>query len=115
MPHYNLQVLIGNTGHDIETRELRNGNTMAAFSLVTDDGYYDKESKEWRSKPTWHRVVTYNEHIAKRLTEKAPKGSMLLVQGSLSMSTYEDKEGNERRNVETVADKILILRGAEHV
>ena len=115
MSHYNLQVLIGNTGHDIETRELRNGNTMAAFSLATDNGYYDRDSKEWVSKVTWHRVVTYNEYLAKRLAEKATKGSMLLVQGSLSMSTYEDKDGNERRNVETVADKILILHGAEHV
>ncbi len=110
MPSTNIQILLGNLGKDIELKKAPKGNMMASFTLATDDGYYDKESDEWKENINWHNVVVFREGLARRLPEKMNKGDMVLVQGHLELSDYTDKEGVTRRSATTIADRVQLLR-----
>ncbi|MGH9632072.1 MAG: single-stranded DNA-binding protein [Bryobacteraceae bacterium] len=98
----NQLTIIGFTGQDAETHYTTNGTLVTTLSVATKESWKDGNG-EWRSRTDWHRVVAVagvGEYAA-----TLPKGSHVLVQGTLRSREYE-KDGVKHRVFELRADTI---------
>jgi single-strand DNA-binding protein len=98
----NKVILIGNLGADPEIRHTQGGRAIANLRVATSDSWRDKTSGERREKTEWHRVVIFNENLAKIAEQYLKKGSKVYLEGSLQTRKWEDQQGQERYTTEVV-------------
>lgn len=100
----NKVILVGNLGKDPEIRRLNNGDPVVNLSIATSETWRDKQSGERKEKTEWHRVVIFNENIAKVAEQYLKKGSTVYIEGSLQTRKYE-QNGVEKYTTEVVLQK----------
>jgi single-strand DNA-binding protein len=98
----NKVILVGNLGRDPEVRSTQDGSKMANFSLATSDTWRDKASGERRERTEWHRVVIFNENLAKIAEQYLTKGSKVYLEGQLQTRKWQDQSGQDRYSTEVV-------------
>ena len=101
----NKVTLLGNLGQDPEVRRLTSGEPVVTLSLATSESWRDKASGERKEKVEWHRVVIFNEGLAKIAEEYLSKGYKVYVEGKLQTRKWTDKDGNDRYSTEVVLQK----------
>jgi single-strand DNA-binding protein len=101
----NKVILIGNLGKDPEIRSMQDGKTIVNFSIATSENWKDKSSGESREKTEWHRVVIFNEHLAKVAQNYLKKGSKVYVEGQLQTRKWTDQSGVEKYTTEVVLQR----------
>ena len=107
----NKVILIGNLGQDPEVRHLESGSAVASFSVATNESYKDK-SGEWQTITEWHNVVAWR-NLAEMVERSYKKGMQVYVEGKLTHRKWQDKDGNDRRTTEVLANTLRILGGRE--
>lgn len=107
----NRVLLIGNLGKDPETTTLENGVTVAKFSIATNENYKDKDG-EWQTLTEWHEIVCWRS-LAERAASQLKKGMPVYIEGKLTHRKWEDKEGNNRKTTEVVANYFRSLAKKE--
>ena len=100
----NKVILVGNLGKDPEIRRLNNGDPVVNLSVATSETWRDKQSGERKEKTEWHRVVIFNENIAKVAEQYLKKGSTVYIEGQLQTRKYE-QNGVEKYTTEVVLQK----------
>jgi single-strand DNA-binding protein len=98
----NKVILVGNLGKDPEVRHTQDGKPIVNLSLATSETWRDKASGERKEKTEWHRVVIFNEGIAKVAEQYLKKGSTIYVEGQLQTRKWTDKDGAEKYSTEVV-------------
>jgi single-strand DNA-binding protein len=98
----NKVILIGNLGKDPEIRRLQDGRAMANLSVATSETWRDKATGERREKTEWHRVVIFNEGLAKIAEQYLKKGAKVYLEGALQTRKYTDQQGVEKYSTEVV-------------
>jgi single-strand DNA-binding protein len=98
----NKVILIGNLGRDPEVRHTQDGKPIVNLSLATSESWRDKSSGERKEKTEWHRVVIFNEALAKVAEQYLKKGSTVYIEGQLQTRKYTDKDGVEKFSTEVV-------------
>lgn len=101
----NSVTLIGNVGKDPEVRRMTNGDPVVNLSIATSESWRDKATGEKKEKTEWHRVVIFNEHIAKVAEQYVKKGSKVYLSGALQTRKWADKDGAEKYSTEIVVQK----------
>jgi len=101
----NKVILVGRCGKDPEIRRMTNGEPVVTLSVATSETWKDRASGERKEKTEWHRVVIFNEHIAKVAEQYVRKGSHVYVEGSLQTRKWTDKDGAEKYSTEVVLQK----------
>ena len=101
----NKVILIGNLGKDPETRRMPSGDPIVTFSVATSDSWRDKATGERKERTEWHRVVIFNDHLAKIAEQYLRKGSKVYLEGQLQTKKYTDKDGAEKYSTEVVVPK----------
>lgn len=101
--------LIGNLGQNPEIKTFENGKILAKFSLATTDAYRDTSGKKI-TETQWHNVVAWG-NLAKIAEKYLTKGSEVAVEGKLTHSTYDDKNGKKAYSTEVVLSDLVMLRG----
>ena len=96
----NEVTLIGHVGGNPETRELPSGDTLARFSLATNERYRDSNGED-QERTEWHRIVAF-KGLAELVTQYVRKGDPLYVRGKMRTSAYTDREGVKREATEVV-------------
>ena len=76
----NKVILVGNLGRDPEVRSTQN-STVVTLSVATSESWRDRQSGERREKTEWHRVVIFNENLAKVAQNYLKKGSKVFLEG----------------------------------
>ncbi|HEY5046876.1 MAG TPA: single-stranded DNA-binding protein [Rhizomicrobium sp.] len=115
----NKVILVGNLGRDPEMRRMPSGDPMVTFSVATSDTWRDKASGERKERTEWHRVVIFNENLAKIAEQYLRKGSKVYLEGQIQSRKFTDKEGQERSSTEVVLSRfrgeltLLDSRGGE--
>ena len=103
----NRVTLIGNLGKDIEIKTTKNGRKYAKFSVATNENY--KSSNGDKVTDTqWHNIVAWGK-IAEIMSDILSKGNELAVEGRLSYSKYEDKEGITRYSTDIILNDFYKL------
>ena len=98
----NKVILVGNLGKDPEVRRLQSGDPVVNLSLATSESWRDKASGERKEKTEWHRVVIFNENLAKVAEKYLRKGSKVYIEGALQTRKWTDKDGVEKYSTEIV-------------
>lgn len=99
----NKIILMGRLGRDPEVRYTQSGTPVASFSLAVDRDFVDQATGR---RPTdWIEVVAWNAK-AKFAQQYFRKGQLAVVEGRLQIRDWKDKEGNNRRSAEVVADNV---------
>ena len=110
-------ILIGNVGKDPEVRTTQDGTKIVNFSLATSERWRDKSSGEQRERTEWHRVVIFNEALAKIAEQYVRKGSSVYVEGQNQTRKWTDQSGAEKYTTEVVLQRFrgeLTLLGSKN-
>ena len=70
----NKVILVGNLGKDPEVRHTQDGKAIVNLSLATSENWRDKATGERKERTEWHRVVIFNENLAKVAEQYLKKG-----------------------------------------
>ena len=98
----NKVILVGNLGRDPEVRHTQDGKPIVNLSLATSETWRDRNTGERKEKTEWHRVVIFNEGLAKVAEQYLKKGSTVYIEGQLQTRKYTDKDGAEKYSTEVV-------------
>ncbi len=98
----NKVILVGNLGRDPEVRHTQDGKPIVNLSIATSETWRDKSSGERKEKTEWHRVVIFNEALAKVAEQYLKKGSTVYIEGQLQTRKYTDQSGAEKFSTEVV-------------
>jgi single-strand DNA-binding protein len=98
----NKVILVGNLGKDPEVRHTQDGKAIVTLSLATSETWRDRATGERKEKTEWHRVVIFNENLAKVAEQYLKKGSTVYVEGQLQTRKYTDNSGVEKYSTEVV-------------
>ena len=98
----NKVILVGNLGADPEVRRTQDGRPMVNLRLATTETWRDKATGERRERTEWHRIVIFNEPLAKVAEQYLKKGSKIYVEGQLQTRKWQDQQGQDRYSTEVV-------------
>ena len=99
--------LIGNLGNDPEIINLESGNTVAKFSIATNESYKNA-SGEKVTDTQWHRIVAFGK-TAQIIEKYVTKGKEIVIEGKLTTRAWDDKDGIKRYTTEVVCNELLML------
>jgi single-strand DNA-binding protein len=86
--------LTGFLGKDAEIKTTGNNASFTVLSLATKRSWKDRETKEWKSETTWHRIIAWGklgEYAANLL-----KGAHLQIEGEIRTREYVQKTGGKK-------------------
>ena len=101
----NKVILVGNLGADPEIRRLNSGDPVVNLSVATSETWRDKQSGERRDRTEWHRVVIFNENLAKVAENYLKKGAKVYIEGQLQTRKWTDQNGQDRYTTEIVLQR----------
>jgi single-strand DNA-binding protein len=113
VPSFNRVILMGHLGHEPEVRRTQKGQAVTNFRIATTRRWKDAESGERREATEWHRIVLFGKQ-AEIFGDRAAKGALIQVEGSLQTRDWTDRDGNKRYTTETVARLVQVLGKREH-
>jgi single-strand DNA-binding protein len=113
MPSFNKIVIVGYLGRDPELRYTPDGTPVCNFTIATTERKKDK-SGEFQDVTTWFRVNLWRRQ-AEIASQYLSKGKQVYVEGRLSQSEYQDRDGNTRTSLEVNGTDIQFIgpRGEE--
>src|SRR5262245_59150393 len=98
----NKVILVGNLGADPEIRRTQDGRPIVNLRLATSETWRDKATGERRERTEWHRVVIFNENLAKVAEQYLKKGAKVYLEGQLQTRKWQDQHGQDRYSTEVV-------------
>ncbi len=98
----NKVILVGNLGADPEVRHMQDGRPVVNLRLATSESWRDKATGERRERTEWHRVVIFNEGLARIAEQYLRKGSKVYIEGQLQTRKWQDQSGQDRYTTEVV-------------
>ena len=101
----NKVILVGNLGADPDIRRLNSGDPVVNLSVATSETWRDKQSGERRDRTEWHRVVIFNENLAKVAENYLKKGAKVYIEGQLQTRKWTDQNGQDKYTTEIVLQR----------
>ena len=98
-------ILVGNLGAHPGGRAMNSGDKVVNLRIATSESWRDKATGERKEKTEWHRVVIFNEQLAKVAEQYLKKGSTVYIEGQLQTRKWTDKDGQEKYSTEIVLQK----------
>lgn len=99
----NKVILVGRLAQDPEVRYTQTGKAVASFSIAVN-----RFTGQGQSEADFIPIVAW-EKLAEICGNNLTKGQRILVEGRLSIRSYETNEGQKRRVAEVVAQNIEFL------
>lgn len=110
---FNKIIVVGNLGRDPELRYTPQGTAVCSFSVATNERRKDK-SGEQQDITTWFRVTVWGRQ-AENVSKYLSKGRSVYVEGRLSVSEWEDRDGKPRHTLEINASDVQFLDSGQSV
>ena len=99
----NKVILMGRLTRDPELRFTQSNIAVTSFSIAVDRNY--KSRGEQQAATDFIDIVAMRG-TAEFVSKWFSKGRMIVVVGSLQVRNWQDKDGNNRRTAEVVADEV---------
>jgi single-strand DNA-binding protein len=104
----NKAILIGRLGKDPEVRSTAGGQTVARFTIATDERYTDRNGEK-QERTEWHNIAAWGK-LAEICGQYLRKGKLVYIDGSIRTDSWEDKEtGQKKYRTEIVAQNMKML------
>jgi single-strand DNA-binding protein len=104
MAGVNKVILVGNLGDDPEARSLNNGGEVVNLRVATSENWKDKDGNR-QERTEWHRVVIFNESLAKVAKSYLRKGSKVYLEGQIQTRKWQDQSGADKYSTEIVLQR----------
>ena len=99
----NRIIIMGRLVRDPELRTTQSGTSVTSFTLAVDRDFKSRESGE---KSTDFIDVVAWRQTAEFVCKYFAKGRMAIAEGRLQIREWKDKDGNNRRTAEVVAENV---------
>ena len=99
----NRIIIMGRLVRDPELRTTQSGVSVTSFTLAVDRDYKNRDSGE--NSTDFIDVVAWRQ-TAEFVCKYFAKGRMAVAEGRLQIRDWKDREGNNRRSAEVVADNV---------
>jgi single-strand DNA-binding protein len=104
----NKVILIGRLGKDPEIKSIPSGQTVAKFTIATDERFTDKNGEK-QERTEWHNIVAWAK-LAEICGQFLRKGKLVYIEGRIRTDSWEDKETKQKRyRTEIVAENMQML------
>lgn len=107
MSSFNRVILVGNLCRDVEVRQIASGTSVAEVSLAVNDRV--KKNNEWVDETTFVDVTLWGR-TAEIAAQYCSKGSSVLIEGKLKLSTWE-KDGQKHSKLRVNCDSLQMVGG----
>ena len=81
---------------------MQDGRPVVNLSVATSENWRDKATGERRERTEWHRVVIFNEALAKVAEQYLKKGAKVYLEGQLQTRKWQDQQGQDKYTTEVV-------------
>jgi len=102
---YNKAILIGRLVADPELRQTPNGISVCTFRIAVDRAY---QSKGAERQADFIDIVAWRTQ-AEFVSRYFGKGKLILIEGSIQVRNYTDKNDQKRTAVEVVAENVRFV------
>ena len=99
----NRIIIMGRLVRDPELRTTQSGVSVTSFTLAVDRDFKSRDSGE---KSTDFIDVVAWRQTAEFVCKYFAKGRMAIAEGRLQIRDWKDRDGNNRRSAEVVADNV---------
>ena len=103
----NRAIVMGRLTRDPELKQTSNGISVVSFTLAMDRSF----SKQGEEKQTDFIDIVAWRQTAEFVSKWFIKGQLAAVDGCIQVRSYTDKEGNNRKAFEIVADSVHFAEG----
>jgi len=104
----NKVTLIGHLGDEVKIHYFEGGNSIARFSIATNEVYINKTSNEKITSTEWHNLVFRNK--AAELCEKyLSKGDKIYVEGRIRTRHWQTEDGTTKHTTEIQVTEFIFL------
>ena len=91
--------IMGRLTKDPELRRTNSGTAVASFTLAVDRDFSKEKETDFIDCVAWGKTAEFvSNHFS--------KGKMATVAGRLQIRSWKDKDGNNRRTAEVVAENV---------
>jgi single-strand DNA-binding protein len=104
---YNKVTLIGRAGVDPEIRYTQSQSKIVKFRMATTR-YWKDASGNRQEKTEWHNIVCWG-YLADRAEKMVTKGSLVMIEGMIEYSNWQDDDGTKHYRTDIRALSILML------
>ena len=109
MANINRVILVGNLTRDPELRSTGSGLSVCTIRIAVNNRRKRGDTGEWVEEPNYFNVTTFGAQ-ADNVARYLAKGRQVAVDGRLSWSEYEAKDGSgKRERVEVIADSVQFI------
>ena len=98
----NMVALMGRLTYEPELKSTPNGLSVIRFQIAVDRSY---QAKGQERQADFIDCVAWRQ-TAEFISRYFHKGSMIAVEGSIQTSNYTDKNGNNRKQTEVLANNV---------
>lgn len=98
----NKLTLIGRCGKDARVGTTSKGTQYASVSVAASAG---------KDESTWFDVVAYDKQA--EWLAKATKGTTVYIEGPVSISTFQSKDGTQKSSLQVTAYQVRLLSKTE--
>lgn len=105
MSNFNKVILLGNLTRDVEVRNSQGGLAIGKFGMAMN-----RKGKDGKESTCFVDLTAFGRQ-AEVLAEYVGKGSLLFVEGRLSFSTWETKDGCKHNKLEVVVENFQFVGG----
>ncbi len=114
--------LTGGLPRDAEQRFTAQGQGITSFTLAQSDRRYNENTKQWdTTKALYLDVSIWDESSDRKqnpvmwsaLAAALRKGDQVAVTGKLVTKQWQDKQGNNRQNIEMQAQRFYLMPKGE--
>lgn len=108
----NKAMLIGNLTRDPEVRNTPTGQTVASFSIATNQVWTDQSGQK-KERVDYHNIVVWRR-LAEICAQYLHKGSKIYIEGRMQTRDWTGQDGIKRYRTEIVGDNMIMLdRGGQ--
>lgn len=112
MPSKAQITLVGHLGSDPETRYTPEGLAIVSVNVPVNDAKKNKDGT-WDDHSSWYKVTLFGKQ-GETFAERAQKGNLVMVTGTLATSIWNPGDGREPRvNLDVRGQEALILERKE--
>ncbi len=102
----NKAFILGNVTRDPEVRALPSGQQVASFGIATNRFYTDQAGQK-KQEAEFHNIVTFGK-LADIASRYVTKGTLILVEGRIKTSSWQNASGVKQYKTEIVAESLQL-------
>lgn len=107
----NKAIIIGNVGSAPEVKSTQGGQSVANFTVATNENWTDKQGQK-QQRTEWHRIVVWGK-LAEICAQYVKKGMKVYVEGKIQTREWQDKNGEKRYTTEIQGFSVQFLSSSK--